>query len=72
MKIFVKAHPKAKKARVVKKDETHYEVWVHEAPEDGKANRAVIEALSQEIGVTKSKFSVVAGQTGRNKVVELR
>lgn len=69
MKLFVKAHPKAKKPRLVKKDESHYEVWVREVPEDGRANRAILEALSEELSVPKSALSVVSGQTSRTKVI---
>jgi len=69
VKIFVKTHPRAKKARLLKKDESRYEIWVHEAPEDGKANLAVLERLSEALGVRKSSLSIVSGQTSRNKVI---
>ncbi len=72
MKIFVKTHPHAKKAQVLRKDESHYEIWIHEAPEDGKANRAILERLSEALGVRKSSLSIVSGQTSRNKVVQGR
>ncbi len=71
MKIFVKAHPKSRHPRVVKKDETHYEIWVSEAPEDGRANRAVLDALSEKLGIRKSSLSVIYGQTSKNKIVEI-
>ena len=69
MKIFVKAHTRSKKPRVLKKDESHYEIWVNEVPEDGKANRAILEALKRELGVPMSRLSVVSGQTSKNKVI---
>jgi len=71
MKIFVKAHPKSKKIEVVEKDASHYEVWVREAPDKGKANGAVIEALSEHLGVARSRISVITGLASRNKVVEI-
>ena len=71
MKIFVKTHPKSKKIEVLRKDATHYEVWVREAPEKGKANQAVIEALSDHLGVPRSRLSVSSGHASRNKVVEI-
>jgi uncharacterized protein (TIGR00251 family) len=47
-------------------------VAVTAAPEDGKANAAVIALLAQEWGVAKSAISVVSGATDRRKVVEIR
>jgi hypothetical protein len=69
MRIFVKAHPKSKKARIVKKDASHYEVWVTEAPDRGKANQAVLEALSGHLGLAKSRLSILSGETSRTKVI---
>ena len=37
--------PKNEKSE--KLDETHYKVWVTEPPVDGKANKAVANALSE-------------------------
>ncbi len=38
-------------------------------PEKGKANKAVIAILSKRFGRAKSDFSVVSGQTSRNKTI---
>lgn len=72
MKVFVKAHPKSKKAKVVKTDETHYEIWVHEPPDGGRANRAILEALSEELAVAKSRLTLLSGQTSRSKVIAVQ
>ncbi len=47
-------------------------ISVTAAPEDGKANAAVIALLAQEWGVAKSAISVVSGATDRRKLVEIR
>jgi uncharacterized protein (TIGR00251 family) len=47
-------------------------VAVTAAPEDGKANAAVIALLAKEWGVAKSAISVVTGATDRRKLVEIR
>ncbi|HEX6119628.1 MAG TPA: DUF167 domain-containing protein [Dongiaceae bacterium] len=47
-------------------------VAVTAPPEQGKANAAVIALLAEEWGVAKSAISVVAGATGRRKLVEIR
>ncbi|HEY1384678.1 MAG TPA: DUF167 domain-containing protein [Dongiaceae bacterium] len=47
-------------------------ISVTAAPEDCKANEAVVALLAQEWGVAKSAISVVAGATDRWKLVEIR
>lgn len=71
MKIFVKAHPRSKKIKVLQKDASHYEIWVSQAPEKGRANMAVIEALSGHLGVARSRLTVSSGHASRNKIVEI-
>jgi len=40
-------------------------------PERGRANEALVELLSSALDVPRSALRVVAGQTGRVKVVEV-
>jgi hypothetical protein len=47
-------------------------ISVTTAPEDGKANAAVIALLAKEWSVAKSAISVVTGATDRRKLVEIR
>ena len=44
-------------------------VSVTAAPEDGKANQAVIELLAKAWKTSKSSISVAAGAADRNKIV---
>ena len=67
----MKAHPKSKKEAIRKNGENFYEVWVREAPEGGKANKAICEALAEYVGIAKSKVHVVSGLTSKNKWVEI-
>ncbi|MGH7196274.1 MAG: DUF167 domain-containing protein [Candidatus Saccharimonadales bacterium] len=46
-------------------------VYVHERPVGGKANEAVIKALSQYFGVAKSRVKIVRGETSRVKLVSV-
>ena len=71
MKISVKIHPKSKRIEVLRKDTAHYEVWVREAPEKGKANQAVIKALSDHLGVPPSRLIISSGHASRNKIIEI-
>jgi len=47
-------------------------VAVAEAPEDGKANAAVIALLAKAFGLPKSAFSIVAGAADRRKTIHLQ
>lgn len=44
-------------------------VKVTAPPDKGKANKAVIEAVAKAAGVAKSSFSLVSGETSRDKVL---
>ncbi len=47
-------------------------VYVTTAPEDGKANKAVIEQLARYLKVPKSALTIARGLTGKNKIVHIR
>ncbi|HEX7975686.1 MAG TPA: DUF167 domain-containing protein [Anaerolineales bacterium] len=40
-------------------------------PVDGKANEALVELLSDVLGIAKSKIEIVAGASGRDKLVSI-
>lgn len=46
-------------------------VAVRAAPEKGKANAEIEEVLAEFFGVAKNQVAVVAGQTSRNKRVQV-
>lgn len=71
MRINVKAKPGAHEERVVKVDEKNFIVAVREAPERGKANAAVEEALANYFKIAKSRVHVVSGHSSRQKIVEV-
>ena len=41
--------------------------FVKAAPEDGKANREVVEILADIVGVTKKSVEIIGGLTSRKK-----
>lgn len=49
----------------------HLKVKVTAAPEDGKANKAVIELLAKTFHIPKSKIEIVSGSTSQFKTVSL-
>ena len=44
-------------------------VKVRVAPEDGKANEAVIALISKEFCIPKSRLEITRGATGRHKII---
>ena len=71
MKIFVKVKPSAKKEEIKKISETNFFVAVKESPVKGKANRAVVNALSEYFKISKSQISLSIGATSKNKIFEI-
>ena len=71
MKINVKARPNAKEEKVEKVSDIEFIVSVKEPPVQGKANRAVINALAVYFGIGSVRVKIVSGWTSRQKVVEI-
>ena len=67
----VRVTPNAKDARVVKLGEADYEVRVDEKAADGRANKRLVEILSEHFGVPKSRIVLVKGARSRDKVLEI-
>lgn len=72
----VKVTPKAKFERIKKEMDADgavlYKIYVTAAPEDGKANKAVIKVLAKALGVAKSKLAITHGQTSREKTIKIK
>ena len=72
MRFAVRVKPGAKKTKVGGRwGESALIVAVAAPPVEGKANEALRAALAEAFGVRKADVSVVAGERGRDKVVEL-
>lgn len=76
--LYIKVTPKASKARLgeIQADASFQnqfllKVYVTAPPEDGKANKAVIELLSKKFHIAKSLFTLVSGHTDRIKVIKI-
>lgn len=71
MKISISAHPNAKKPRIEKDLLGTLHVYVNAPPLEGKANRAVSEALAGHFNVKKSRVLFIAGTKSKTKVFEI-
>jgi uncharacterized protein len=71
MLIRVRVTPNARVANVTKIGDASFEVKVNERAEGGKANKRLLEILSEYFNVPKSKISIVSGAKSRDKIVEV-
>jgi uncharacterized protein len=70
-RIALRVSPGGSQARVVGRHGGAWKVRVTAAPEDGKANAAVIRLLATSLDLPERDVTLVAGHSGRAKVVEL-
>ncbi len=71
MRFAIRVKPGAKKNAVGGRHGDALVVAVTAPPVEGKANEAVRKALATAFGVRRQDVVIVAGEKGRDKVVEL-
>jgi uncharacterized protein (TIGR00251 family) len=71
MEISVSIVPNSKKAEIVKVSENNYKIRVDAPASKNKANKRLIEILSEHFKVSKSSISIIKGLKSRNKIVEI-
>ena len=73
MKVTVRVKPGSKKGNHIQLGlDGELLVYVREPAVDGKANRAVVELLSEYYDVPKTRIEIVRGLTSRIKVINIR
>ena len=71
MKINIKVLPRSSQNKIVgKMPDGTIKIKLKAPPVDGEANKKLIELLSKEWGIAKSKIKIIKGLTSRNKIVE--
>ncbi len=70
MKFSISVKPNAREEGVMQSG-AELIVRTREPARDGRANAAVIRLLAQHFKVPKSSISIVHGQGGRKKIVEI-
>jgi uncharacterized protein (TIGR00251 family) len=65
--LSVRAHPGARRNEITGCHDGMLKVSVTQAPEKGKANKALIALLSEALGVKKSQLQLLAGQASQQK-----
>lgn len=63
--------PNAKNNEVVGLHGDSIKIKIKAPPVDGEANLALIRFLSQQLGIPQKNFTLLHGQTGKNKLIEI-
>jgi uncharacterized protein (TIGR00251 family) len=71
VRISIRVSPNSKEARIFSIGEVEYEIKFDEKPEGGRANKKLIEILSEHFKVPKSKIYIVKGTRSKDKIVEI-
>jgi uncharacterized protein YggU (UPF0235/DUF167 family) len=71
VRLTIQAHPAARMERVASIDAATVGVWVRARPIDGQANTAIERALAAALGLRPRQVRIVAGDSGRRKIVEI-
>lgn len=69
--IALRVTPRARRNALTREGDT-LRAQVTAPPEDGRANAAVQELLSEALGIAKSRIVLIRGATSRDKVFRLR
>ena len=71
MKISALVKPNARQNKI-EQMENGYVIWTKEPPFQDKANKAVIELVSEYFNIPKSKISIVSGLKSKRKIIDLK
>jgi uncharacterized protein len=71
MKVSVKVKPASSREKVEAAPDGSLQVWVRAKAHEGKANEAVIAALSRHYDIPKSRITLLKGHSSKLKVIEI-
>jgi len=71
VRIGVKVITRAKKEGIEKVSDGSYKIKVSLPPEKLRANKRVIELLSEEFDIKKKNIKIISGETSSKKIIEI-
>ncbi len=71
VRFSVRLLPRASKNEIAGLQGTSLKIRLTAPPVDGLANKALIEFLSDALGISRRNVCIVSGETARTKVVEV-
>jgi uncharacterized protein (TIGR00251 family) len=70
-RLEVKVTPNAGRNAISGLKDGVLQVKIAAPPDKGKANKELIDFLSERLGVRKSAVTIIRGETGRNKIIDI-
>jgi uncharacterized protein len=70
-RVAITVSPGAARTELVGRHGDGWRARVAAPPERGRANRALVELVAELVGVRRDRVAVVAGGSGRRKVLEV-
>jgi uncharacterized protein (TIGR00251 family) len=70
-RVRLRVSPGAGRAQIVGRHGDAWKVRVMAAPEQGRANEAVLRLLADALAIPRDTLELVSGHSGRDKIVEL-
>lgn len=72
-RLAVRVKPNSQKTRVlgVNTERQALEIALNAQPQDGVANQALVDLLSQLLKIPKDKIKIVSGRTSRDKILQI-
>jgi uncharacterized protein YggU (UPF0235/DUF167 family) len=71
MYIHVKAHAGAKKEKITKKSDDHFEVWVRVPAERNMANGRIVALIAKAFGVGVESIRIINGHHSPSKILDV-
>jgi uncharacterized protein (TIGR00251 family) len=71
MRFNLKVIPNASLSELNVEENGNLKIKVQAPPEDGKANRAVIQLLAKHFKVPKNRIKIIAGEKSHQKIIEV-
>jgi uncharacterized protein len=71
VRITVHVTPRARRPVVERRADGTFHVAVTASPHEGEANAAVVAALADHFGVSRTRVRIVQGYRGRRKVIDI-
>jgi len=70
LNIEVKVIPSAKK-KEISFENGIFKIKLNSKPQDGKANKEMIEFISKKLKIAKSKISIIRGEKQKSKLIKI-
>lgn len=70
-RVTVRVSPGARRSEIVGRHGAAWKVRVAAPPERGRANGALLELLAGALGVPRERVKLIAGASGKDKVIEI-